>query len=112
MNISNGLPAPDLPPGSIVKDPTPHGAVYWTRAAVIQTQQQDESILKFFLKVRCGFVQKCSELIIGQFKVTHTDVGKANLHGEFASISAIHKAVPDLVPAPIAVGTYASDPDV
>jgi len=44
--------------------------------------------------------------------VTHTDVGRANLRGEFASISAIHDAAPDFVPIPIAVGTYASDPDV
>ena len=32
--------------------------------------------------------------------------------GEFASMTALHNTVPDLVPAPIAWGTYASDPDV
>ncbi len=35
-----------------------------------------------------------------------------NLHGEYNSISAISSAIPDLVPVPIAVGTYASDDDV
>lgn len=44
--------------------------------------------------------------------MTHTDVGGVNLRGEFASITAIHQATPDFVPTPVAVGTYASDPDV
>ena len=45
-------------------------------------------------------------------KVTHTDVGGANLRGEFASMTAIFQVTPDLVPTPVAVGTYASDADV
>ena len=32
--------------------------------------------------------------------------------GEFASMSAMHEAIPDLTPTPIAWGTYASDRDV
>jgi protein-ribulosamine 3-kinase len=44
--------------------------------------------------------------------VTHTDVGGDNLRGEFASMTAIYQATPNFVPAPIAVGTYVSDPDV
>ena len=40
-----------LPPGSYVKGLFPHGAAYWTRTAVIQTEQSDGSSLDFFLKV-------------------------------------------------------------
>src|SRR5947209_3567304 len=48
----------------------------------------------------------------GIVKVSHTDVGRDNLRGEFASMTAIFQATPDFVLTPIAVGTYASDSDV
>ncbi|KAK5330597.1 hypothetical protein LTR70_000427 [Exophiala xenobiotica] len=35
-----------------------------------------------------------------------------NLHGEYTTILAMSQVLPDLVPVPIAVGTYASDDDV
>jgi protein-ribulosamine 3-kinase len=44
--------------------------------------------------------------------VSHTDVGRDNLRGEFASMTAIFQATADFVPTPIAAGTYASDRDV
>ena len=48
----------------------------------------------------------------GHCQITRTEVGRINLLGEYASISVISQATPDLVPVPIAVGTYASDADV
>ena len=42
----------------------------------------------------------------------HSDTGKGMACGEFASMSALHAAIPDLTPTPIAWGTYASDPEV
>ena len=45
-------------------------------------------------------------------KITQSDVGKSNLRGEYESMSAIYKEMPDLVPKPVAVGSYASDPDI
>jgi fructosamine-3-kinase len=53
-----------------------------------------------------------SQALILRVQISRTWVGKINLEGEFASITAIAKATPDLVPTPIAVGTYASDSDV
>lgn len=80
---------------------------------MIQTQQQDNSDLNFFLKVReCYLFKHDPELTERLTKVTHTDVGGANLRGEFASMSAIRDITPDFVPVPIAVGTYDSNPDV
>ncbi|KIX99884.1 uncharacterized protein Z520_04520 [Fonsecaea multimorphosa CBS 102226] len=86
--------AASFPEGSRVKGIFPHGSAYWTRTAAIQTVQTDGSTLDFFLKI------------------TKTDAGKINLHGEYESISAIARATPDLVPEPVAVGTYATDSDV
>ena len=34
------------------------------------------------------------------------------MHGEFASMTAIHRAVPSFAPTPIAWGTYKSDPNI
>lgn len=45
-------------------------------------------------------------------QVTQHDTGKGMVSGEFASMTALHKTVPDLTPAPIAWGTYASDSNV
>ena len=46
------------------------------------------------------------------WKICRTEVGKINLHGEYASISAISRTTPGFVPVPIAVGTYETDDDV
>lgn len=86
--------AASLPPGSIIKGILPHGVAYWTRTAAIQTEQPDGTSLDIFLKV------------------THTEVGGSNLRGEFASMTAINQATPGFCPVPIAMGSYASYPDV
>lgn len=39
------------------------------------------------------------------------DVGGAKLHGRFESDSALHAFLPNGVPKPVALGTYANDPD-
>jgi protein-ribulosamine 3-kinase len=83
-----------LPPGSDIRGIFPHGSAYWTRTAAIQTAQADGSPLDFFLKI------------------SRTEVGRINLLGEYTTITAISQAVPDLTPAPVATGTYASDDDV
>lgn len=83
-----------LPRGSQVRGIFPYGASYWTRTAEIQTEQLDGSPLSFFLKV------------------SHKDVGKGMMSGEFVSMTALHDTVPDLVPTPVAWGTYASDPNI
>lgn len=83
-----------LPRGTQVQGISPHGASYWTRTAEIVTEQADCSPLSFFLKV------------------TQNDVGKGMVSGEFVSMTALHNAVPDLTPVPIAWGTYASNANV
>ncbi|KKY27863.1 hypothetical protein UCRPC4_g00843 [Phaeomoniella chlamydospora] len=45
-------------------------------------------------------------------QITHTDIGKSNLRGEYESMKAIHAVMPEFVPEPVAVGTYASNSDV
>ncbi|OQU95506.1 hypothetical protein CLAIMM_01695 [Cladophialophora immunda] len=85
---------PNVAARSRVKGIFAHGSAYWTRTAAIQTVQADGSPLDFFLKI------------------TKTTVGKISLQGEYASMFAISRAVPDLVPVPIAAGTYATDGNV
>jgi protein-ribulosamine 3-kinase len=103
------LTAGDFPSGTKVIGVVPHGSAYWTRTAAIQTVQADNSHVDYFLKVCRSSDRK---LLADRNKITRTEVGKINLHGEYASIAAIAKATPDLVPVPIAVGTYATDSDV
>src|SRR5437016_2682375 len=40
----------ELPPGSHIKGLFPHGTAYWTRTAVIQTEQADGSLLRLLLE--------------------------------------------------------------
>jgi protein-ribulosamine 3-kinase len=44
--------------------------------------------------------------------VAEGDVGRAMVSGEFVSMTAIHKTIPDSTPAPVAWGTYASNPNI
>jgi protein-ribulosamine 3-kinase len=46
------------------------------------------------------------------FQVSQGDVGKGMMSGEFASMSALHKAMSDLAPRPIGWGVYAKEPDI
>jgi protein-ribulosamine 3-kinase len=101
----------ELPEGTKVKGIFPYGASVWTRTAEIQTQQADGSELSFFLKVQhLSFLYCCHE-VTNNHQVCQNETGKGMMSGEFSSMSAIHAAVPGLAPAPIAWGTYASDPN-
>ncbi|KAK5125706.1 hypothetical protein LTR85_011980 [Meristemomyces frigidus] len=82
-----------LPSGCVFTKIHPHGSAYWTSTAAISTVQDGEP-RNFFLKL------------------TRTDVGLSNLIGEYTSMKAIHAATPDFSPVPLAVGTYAANPDI
>ena len=102
-----------LPPETEVLDITPYGASLWTRTAEIKTKQADGSELSFFLKVY--FFQNFNpktECTNYNLKALKGDNGKTNSRGEFASMTALHAANPELTPQPIAVGTYDSDPSL
>ena len=45
-------------------------------------------------------------------QITHMDVGKANLRGEYESMKAVDAALPGFVPKPVALGTFASNQDM
>lgn len=86
-----------LPSGTIVIEILPHGTSYWcgwTRTSEIHTKQADGSELSFFLKV------------------SQTDAGKTMMVQEFESMKALHGVMEDLVPKPIAHGTYAANPNI
>ncbi|KAK6084468.1 hypothetical protein SCUP234_03257 [Seiridium cupressi] len=83
-----------LPNGAIPQDIIPHGASFWTRTAQILAAEEDGNPISFFLKVSIG------------------DDGKGMMHGEFESMKALNKALPELVPEPIAWGTYSTDEDI
>ncbi|KAL4968577.1 Fructosamine kinase-domain-containing protein [Aspergillus stella-maris] len=82
-----------LPIGLTVVGIYPHGASYWTRTAEIKTTNARNDAVSFFLKVSQG------------------DIGKGMMHGEYHSMTALHSALSELVPKPIAWGTYNDDPD-
>ena len=94
----------ELPHGSQVKGIHPCGGSYWTRTAEIVTVQADGSPLSFFLKVCCFLREPLSNLLTpyGHLQVTHKEVGKARVSGEFTSMSYLHKALPKLTPVPYA----------
>ncbi|KAK2788697.1 hypothetical protein FQN53_003206 [Emmonsiellopsis sp. PD_33] len=83
-----------LPAGSTVIGISPYGASYWTRTARIQVTNAQDNEISYFLKVSQG------------------ETGKGMMEGEFHSMTAIYKAVPELVPKPIGFGTYEEQPDV
>ncbi|KAI9659639.1 MAG: hypothetical protein M1831_003720 [Alyxoria varia] len=83
-----------LPRNVKIKGIYPYGASYWTRTAEIQTEQQDGSLLSYFLKV------------------THKDTGKAMVSGEHTSMKTLHDTLPYLTPIPVVWGTYAADPEI
>ena len=84
----------ELPEGTEIKSIGAHGASYWTRTAEIKTKQADGSSRSFFLKV------------------TQHDTGKGMVSGEIISMTTLYKAKPDLVPNPIAWGTFAQDSNI
>ncbi|OQE05100.1 hypothetical protein PENVUL_c027G07651 [Penicillium vulpinum] len=83
-----------LPPGAEIDGICPHGASYWTRTAEISTRMADGTSPSFFLKVSQG------------------DTGWGMVSGEYASMKALYKVLPQFVPIPVGCGTYASNPNV
>ncbi|KAJ5691580.1 hypothetical protein N7488_012315 [Penicillium malachiteum] len=83
-----------LPPGTEVESICPHGASYCTRTAEISARREDGSSISFFLKVSQG------------------NTGRGIVSGEYASMSALYKTLPKLVPIPVGYGTYASNADI
>ncbi|KAI0007863.1 Fructosamine kinase-domain-containing protein [Xylariaceae sp. FL0662B] len=82
-----------LPPGTKVLSITAHGASFWTRTARLDAER-DRVPVKYFLKTSFG------------------DRGRAMMPSELYCMTQIHAVKPDLVPQPIAWGTYRSIPDV
>ncbi|KAK8036080.1 Fructosamine kinase-domain-containing protein [Apiospora rasikravindrae] len=70
-----------------------HGASFWAKTGRIDVNLQDGTPRSFFIKAVSG------------------EVGKNMVVGEFESMKAIHAVLPEFVPAPIAHGTYESDPE-
>lgn len=70
-----------------------HGVSFWSNTGRISVELTDGTSLSFFIKV------------------ISDDVGRKMMHGEYESMKAIHKLLPDFVPKPIAWGTYASVPN-
>ncbi|KAL4744898.1 hypothetical protein BDW72DRAFT_208641 [Aspergillus terricola var. indicus] len=81
-----------LPTGLTVVGIYPHGASYWTRTAEIKTTDAQNDAVSFL-------------------KVSQGDNAKGMMRGEFHSMAALHSALPELVPKPIAWGTYHDDPN-
>jgi protein-ribulosamine 3-kinase len=52
------------------------------------------------------------ELNNGYLQVAQGEIGKGMVSGEFVSMSTLHSVIPDATPAPIAWGTYASNPEI
>ncbi|PMD60750.1 uncharacterized protein K444DRAFT_560745 [Hyaloscypha bicolor E] len=82
-----------LPQGTIITSVAAHGASFWTRTAKLDAFLNDRP-KEYFLKT------------------SHGDRGKGMMSGEFTSMSLMYEANPDLVPKPIAWGTYTTIPDV
>lgn len=70
-----------------------HGVSFWSNTGRIDVELADGTSQSFFIKV------------------ISDDVERKMMHGEFESMKAIHKLLPDFVPKPIAWGTYKSVPN-
>ncbi|KAI0433457.1 Fructosamine kinase-domain-containing protein [Xylaria sp. FL1042] len=82
-----------LPPGASVSSIVAHGASFWTRTARLDAELGGAE-QSYFLKMSFG------------------ECGKMMMSGEFHCMTKIYSIMPDLVPKPIARGTYSSIPDV
>ncbi|CAH0049822.1 unnamed protein product [Clonostachys solani] len=82
-----------LPFNTKILSAKPHSTSLWTRTACLNVETDGQS-RRYFLKTTFG------------------ERGRLMVSGEFSSMSRIYSASPDLVPRPIAWGTYCSTPDV
>ncbi|KAI1451152.1 Fructosamine kinase-domain-containing protein [Annulohypoxylon stygium] len=82
-----------LPHGTRVLKIAAHGASFWTRTARLDVEENGTRKAYFL-------------------KTTYGDLGKEMMSSEFACMTKVRAITPDLVPAPIAWGSYASIPHV
>ncbi|KAI1081000.1 Fructosamine kinase-domain-containing protein [Whalleya microplaca] len=82
-----------LPPETKVLNITTHGASFWTRTARLDAECEGDPV-QYFLKTSSG------------------DHGRQMMSSELHCMLKIHAVKPDLVPRPIACGTYQSLPSV
>ncbi|KAK4186216.1 Fructosamine kinase-domain-containing protein [Podospora australis] len=82
-----------LPQHSKVLSVTASGTSLWVGTVKIVVELEDGNTVEFFKKGSSG------------------DVGADMMKGSYEAELALHTFVPELVPKPIAWGTYASDPD-
>lgn len=84
---------PELPEGCRVSSTENHGVSFWAQTGRIDVLLRNGTPQSFFIKV----ISK--------------GLGMDMTRGEFQSMSAIHKFLPEFVPRPIACGTYSTIPD-
>lgn len=111
-----------LPEGTKIVRAVGYGASYWSRTARVDTEQEDGSDKTYFLKVLL-----LSQTLSGPplylsplspeadllfLQVADGSNGHSMMQGECESMSTMYKYGPDLVPRPIAWGTFAKDPEV
>ncbi|KAI0902602.1 Fructosamine kinase-domain-containing protein [Annulohypoxylon nitens] len=82
-----------LPHGARVLSIAAHGASFWTRTARLDVEENGTQKAYFL-------------------KTTYGELGKEMMSSEFACMTKVRAITPDLVPAPIAWGSYASIPHV
>ena len=82
-----------LPDKCSIESIAPHGESFWAKIGRIDTELQDGSPASFFIKVLSG------------------ETGKAMIHGEYESITAIHKIQASFVPKPLGCGSFETMPN-
>ncbi|KAI0840366.1 Fructosamine kinase-domain-containing protein [Hypoxylon sp. FL0890] len=82
-----------FPPGTRVLKIAAHGASFWTRTARVDVERNGGRKAYFL-------------------KTSHGELGRDMMSSEYSCMSKVRALTPDLVPEPIAWGTYASMPDV
>ncbi|KAI1340786.1 Fructosamine kinase-domain-containing protein [Xylariaceae sp. FL0016] len=82
-----------LPSGTVMTSIASHGASFWTRTARLDGKQ-DGTPVSYFLKVAFG------------------ERGRSMMSSEYHCMSKIYDVKPDLVPRPLAWGTYSGIPEV
>ncbi|MCJ1356773.1 MAG: hypothetical protein MMC33_006769 [Icmadophila ericetorum] len=83
----------ELPKGCRVLSTESHGVSFWANTGRIDVELANGAVQTFFIKV------------------LSKDVGKNMVHGEFESMKAIYKLLPEFAPKPIAWGTYETIPE-
>lgn len=83
----------EFPKDSRVSSVEPHGVSFWGHTSKINVELADGTPISFFIKV------------------INKEIGKDMFEGEFESMKAIYKLLPEFAPKPIAWGTYELQPN-